>query len=132
VATINIPGQTILAGVPKESPSTQLPGNITAARVQLTDPSGVWATTPGNVKIFGVQASADNFVTFRWLAFIGDPARVEDPTTWTPFGTQARGGGLPWVSLTGTQMVAAAGERVRLSILTDAAIVLGAVITTTP
>jgi hypothetical protein len=122
MATINVPAQTITAGVEKDSPSTTLPAGITAAKVRLTDPGGVWAATVGNVTVWGVQASADNFATWRWLAF----------SRGIPFGTLERDGGLPSVAISSDGLVAAAGERVRLGILTDAGIVLGATITTTP
>lgn len=122
MATINVPGQAITANVEKDSPATTLPAGITAALVRMTDPSNQWTHTVGNVTIWGVQFSTDGGISWPWLVF----------SKGIPFGTLERDGGLPSLEISTDQVLAASGTQLRLGILTNAAITLGAVITTTP
>jgi hypothetical protein len=123
MAVINVPGQAITANVEKDSPATTLPAGpgITAAVVRLTDPSNQWTRRTGNVTIWGVQSSADG-INWSWLVF----------SRGIPFGTVEKDGGLPSVAITADQVIAAGGNQLRLAVLTDSAITLGATITTTP
>jgi hypothetical protein len=128
MATYTIAPQQVLANVEKDSPAVTLPANVSSVTVQLTDQGGSWAKTAGNLKRWGAQHSSDGGATWSWgPVFQGDPA---DPSTWVAFGTLSRGGGLPSVAISSTALVGLAGGLLRLAVLADANITLGAVITT--
>lgn len=118
---------TIVANVEKDSASVTVPANLNSVDIRLTDPNGVWRTTAGNIKQWGLQKSTDGGVTWVWgPVWQGDP---NDSTTWIPFGTTAKDGGLPGLGMSSSDLVSVTGDRLRLAIITDANIVLGATIT---
>jgi hypothetical protein len=139
VPTITINPVAITANAEKDSAANNVPSNLRGVGIQLTDSAGNatplagsnWLTTTGNIKCFGVQVSADGFVSDkRWLAFIGDTT-LSDPTRFLPFGSLGKNGQMPRVDIGSSQIVAASGNQVRLAVVTDTNITLGAVITTT-
>lgn len=118
---INIPKQTILANVLKVSPSQSLPKKVVAVSITLTDPDGVWDTTSGNVLHWGIQKSDDNGAT--WNEWLVDQVNI-------PFGSHGKDGSLPTLTK-GDLQAAAVGAQLRLAILTDHDIALGATVITT-
>lgn len=125
MATFTIPGQNIVANHEKDSPGVTVPSGLTSVYIQLTDPKSQWGTTVGNIKIWGCQQSFDGGATWSWgPIWQGDPA---NSATWIPFGTLDKSGGMPALRVSGGQLTV--GGQVRLSILTDTNITLGAVVT---
>jgi hypothetical protein len=119
MATFNIPAQTILANMEKDSPSVTVGTKYTDALVQLTDPNNAWKTTAGNVRQWGIQRSTDGGTTWSWFLY----------QTNLPFGSLDGAGGMPSLELSTGSNQLAATDRLRLSILTDTNIVLGASVT---
>lgn len=105
---------------------------ITAAAPDVaysTSLSNGWvASLAHNVKIWGVQQSFDGGATWNWgPVWQGD---ATNQALWNPIGVLAGDGSLPMVAISGSQLTV--GSSVRLGILTDTNISLGAVITTVP
>lgn len=124
-----IPGHAILANTELDSAGVTLPSNISDIVIILTDPNAVWDTTVGHVKQWGLQISTDNGSTWNWgPIYQGNAA---DSNLWLPFGSHSRLGAMPALHLSRTDVIAQSGHRLRLAILTDTAIVLGAQVTVT-
>ncbi len=129
MAVFTIPATAIVANVQKNSPGQALAASVKNVLIQLNDTNGQWGTVVGHIKQWGVQKSADGGANWTWgPVWQGDPT---DTTQWIAFGTLGKNGLPPALNISSTGLVQAAGDQVRLSILTDTNITLGATITVT-
>lgn len=127
MASLTINPVNISANVEKDSASHPLTAKINSALIQLTDSTGAttpaagsnWLTTAGNITQWGVQISSDNGTTWQWLV-----------SQSLPFGSLDKSGNMPALAIQSGNIVGDVGNLVRLGILTDTAIRLGAVVTT--
>ena len=154
--TFNIPGSLITAGVQKNSAAVTPGQDFSGASIVLVDTNGQWPATQDptrHVQLFGLQQSFDGGQTWEWgPAFSGprdgDPSHrywlwdgtqwmwvpnPADPTglldAWLPFGWMFKGS-LPFVRVKSSDIVGLGTTQLRLAIITDANIRLGATITT--
>jgi hypothetical protein len=136
MANFTVSPVLIAAGAERRSAAVDPPARLTKAFVQLTD-GGAWDTTAGFVKRWGVQASDAAGANFSFAnagsVFQGDPA---DSTTWLPFGSRDRAGGMPALNMERSDQngnplpLAEPGVKLRLAIEVTVNITLGASITT--
>jgi hypothetical protein len=131
VPTITLPAQSITANVQFNSPGTHIPASVQSATVQLTDPSSQWPASldqTRHIVVWGVMASTDSTNgsngTWAW-----GPVFQQEPAPGLPYGSRDKQGALPGLSWNTTAEPLPNGAWVRLSILTDAAIALGATVT---
>ena len=133
MATFNIPGSLITANVLKVSLSRQPGVNFHGAVVTLTNPNNDWPDTVDNtrhIKQWGFQQSEDD-INWEWgPVYAGD---MNNPEVWLPFGLHPKDNPalMPNVGISCSEFVGGTGTRLRLAILTDANIRLGAQIVTT-
>lgn len=125
MATFTIPAVAITANVLMVSPSASVVGNATRAAIQLTDPNSLWPATPDptrHIIRWGLQQSLDG-VLWDW-----GPVYQAD-VGGLPFGARDRSGGMPALLVERSDIPA--NVQLRLAILTDADITLGATLTVT-
>ena len=110
------------------SPGTHVPSSVQRASVQLTDPNGLWPTTPDalrHIVVWGLMCSEDSTNgtdgTWSW-----GPVFQQEPAPGLPFGSRDKLGNLPGLHWTTEAAPLPNGAWVRLSILTDAPVFLGA------
>ena len=118
--------RNIIANVEEQFPGVFPAQRFDRVEIQLTDPNGEWPLTPDptrHIIVWGFQSS-DNGNDWEW-----GPVIQREPGG-LPFGSRDRGGGLPSMSLERGGL-ATETKRIRLAILTDADIRLGAIITVT-
>ena len=143
--TFTIPAAAITADTELASAAQTVNQPIRSGEVRMTDPGGQWpAATDAtrHVQCWGIQIDR-GAQGWRWWAFAGnthnspelndgaaDPM-PDNPAQWLPFGARNKDGSLPFVRLSSSQVIEATGQRLRLAILTDANVTLGATITTT-
>lgn len=145
MATFNIGSTLIQANTERVSPGQTVPSALQALRIALVDTNNQWGSVLDNtrhVKVWGIQLSRDGGSTWVWWLFSGDPAtsptpvdgepapRAANPDIWIPFGFRDKQGNMPWISVEYSEIKETTGARVRLAILTDAQVRLGAQITT--
>lgn len=131
MAQLTINPQNIPPGAMRHSATRVVPALSRDVTIQMTDSGNSWTTTPGNLLVWGVQASADGGATWTWLIFQpshADPDAPDDGQV-LPFGSVSRAGALPSLRVAGPQVLAQAGNLVRLAIQVDTTISLGATIT---
>ena len=124
IQPVNIPANTLTP-----SAAAAVPSNITSATAQLSDGTGKtsalpansdWLKTAGNVLQWGVQRSTDGGVNWSWYLYqVG-----------LPFGSLQKDKSMPSLELASGDIIASQGDQVRLAIIVDTPIKLGAVITT--
>lgn len=120
MATFTIAPTAITANVQKNSASQTVPTASKSVFIQLTD-TGMWATTIGHITQWGVQYSKDGGATWNW-----GPVWQNN----VPFGAVGKDGKLPQLEIANDLNVGLnAGDLVRLAILVDTNITLGATIT---
>lgn len=113
----------IRAGAERHT-AARTPGeNFHQATVQLID-GGAWNTTPGHIVVWGFQRSDDGGANWDWSG-----VKQEDPNGGLPFGSRDRSGGMPALTITRDDF-GQVGTQLRLAIVVDADIVLGAQIDT--
>lgn len=125
---VNIP-----PGALRFSAAWTVPAIAKDVTIQMTD-DGEWASKAGagHVLVWGVQVSPNGT---NWTWILWSPGR-DNPTDFSDgqailFGHLNRGdGGLPSMEIGSETVLAQAGHRARLAIQVDAAIRLGATITT--
>lgn len=146
MATFNLPAVPLLANVEFDSPGQSVGGAIaSSAQVTMTDPNGLWPASPDNtrhVKVWGIQINRNDGKGWLWWLFSGDPTTSAVPVNggyagptgsaiWLPFGLRLKNGGMPMIRVDSSGIIEAAGSQLRLAILTDAPITLGASIVVT-
>lgn len=145
MATFSIADQNIQANTQLSSTSRLVPANINNALIQLTDPNNQWGNTRSGtnfIKCWGLQINRNDGQGWKWFLFQGDPTSTAEGTdggysgptgqdAWLPFGSRDKSGGMPALALGSTDIIALSGYLIRLSILTNNSITLGASITVT-
>ncbi len=131
MAQLTIAVQSVPAGAVRHSSSRNIPGVTRDLTIQLTD-SGAWATTTGNILIWGWQLSTDGGTTWVWRQWQPGRPNPDDTSDGAvlPFGTVGKNGLLPSMRVSGADLIADAGHQARLAIQVDTTISLGATITT--
>jgi hypothetical protein len=136
MAVFQVQAANVTPGAVRSSPPAGVdpPEQVTALKIQLTDPNGVWDTTTGNIIRWGVQTSrADGTFANDGSDWGNEGSTFQDNI---PFGQRSRSGSLPTLSLSRTDVdgnpvpVAPPGIKLRLAIQVDHAIVLGATVST--
>lgn len=130
MATVSIPSTLIQANTLVTSGQTTVAGTINQATVTLVDTNNQWGATidtTRHLKQWGIQLDRGDGAGFVWWLFQGHPT---DQALWLPFGSRDRTGGMPALALSSGAILEAAGAQVRLAILTDAQVRLGASIVT--
>lgn len=125
MAVFNVAVHQITANVELHTASVAPPGKFTQATIQLVDPNGDWPAVPDptrHIIIWGLQMSTDGGANFEW-----GPILQQDEGG-LPFGTRDRSGGMPAL-IVGRGDIPQ-GARLRLAILTDADVRLGAQVVT--
>lgn len=141
MATFSLPAMAITANVLKVSPSAKAGTKFNGVSMQLSDPSGDWPARIDNtrhLKMWGFQQSFDDGTTWEWgPVFVGSPDGNPDNRFgpdgvdyWTPFGQRNRAGGMPGMAISSSDLVGQGTTRLRLAVITDANVRLGALITT--
>lgn len=125
MVTFTVPGVSILANMELDSPGVS-PGNFNQAIITLVDTNLLWDSTPGHILNWGLKQSTDAGATWTW-----GPINQKEPAPGLPFGARGKGGGMPSLLVDSSVLQGGSTYRLRLAILTDAAIVLGATITVT-
>ncbi len=127
MATFNVPGTQITANVLRTSPGFTHGSNYSRARITLVDTNNQWGNTPDNsrhVIEWGLQISHDNGTNWDW-----GPVSQEEPGG-LPFGSRDRSGGMPSLFIESSTGIGGPTDQIRLAMLTDANIRLGAQILT--
>ena len=122
-----IPGSLITANVLRVSQDVTPGENFRRATVTLVDTNGQWGASPDptrHIVRWGFQSSEDG-TNWQW-----GPVMQEEPAPGLPFGSRDRSGGMPALSIEGSNIVGLGTTQLRLAILTDANIRLGASIVT--
>lgn len=125
MATFSIGSTLCRANQLTTSPGVEAPGDFHRIVVQLVDTNSQWGATPDqsrHITRWGFQSSSDGGTTWVW-----GPVEQEEPGG-LPFGSRDRSGGMPAITLESSDVVGAAGLRLRLAVLVDAQIRLGATI----
>lgn len=131
MATFTIPSTLIQANTLRTTPGQTVATAIQGATITLVDTNSQWGSTPDptrHVKVWGLQLSHDNGATWDWWLYQGDSA---DASLWLAFGTRDRSGGMPSLEVSSSRIIETNGNQLRLAILADAQVRLGATITTT-
>lgn len=139
MAVINIAPVLIQAGGLRESAPRTPGANFKGAIITMVDPNTQWPAAPDNtrhVKIWGLRSSEDG-VTWKWgpvyqgsIPDLDFPGQPEDPTRWLAFGSRGKNGGMPSLRIDASQLIGSGTTQLRLGIVTDANITLGANIQT--
>lgn len=146
--TINVPATNLTAGTWFFSNDVVVPaGGYRSAALRATDPNGQWFTRTGHVKAYGVQINdptlpgswnnVNPWLGWSWLSYCVPlqqdvVAGVADPNSWVAFGTSVKNDGvtLPlFISVSSGNTYVQAGDHLRMAVLVDASIRLGATIT---
>lgn len=134
MAQFTVGSTLIRAGAERRGAAVDPPDRVTAVKVQIVDTDGQWGTTSGNVLKWGIQASRV------------DGTFANDGTDWdnpggvfqsnVPFGSLGRSGQLPLLRITAADAdgnplpIAPSGVKLRLAMIVDADIRLGAAVGT--
>jgi hypothetical protein len=136
MSTFTIANRNVPANVVAHTPvGVRPPVRVQSAEIQLTDPTSSWPASVDvtrHVLIWGLQISADSTDgtdgTWAWGPVW--QGSLTDSTQWLAFGSRDRHGGLPALGWKSSNSPFQAGAWVRLAIQTDAAVNLGASVTT--
>lgn len=133
MAQLTINPQSIPSGALRHSATRTIAATTHDLTIQMTDSNGAWASTPGNVMVWGLQISPDGGNSWGWVVFQPfhvDPDSPDDGAV-LPFGKVTRGGAMPSLGISSSILLANAGNLARLAIQVDTTINgLGATITT--
>jgi hypothetical protein len=141
MSTLNIAGFQLEANREGASTAFTIHTRPRTVYVQLTDPRDQWPAHPDNtrhLKVWGLQIDRGDGIGWRWWQFEGDPSgsvvmaegeqmpRARDPRLWKPVGQRKSDGGLPDIRVIDPSFRAAVGNRLRLAVISDSNIYLGA------
>lgn len=134
MAQLTINPQSIPSGALRHSATRTITATTHDLSIQLTDSNGAWASTTGNIMVWGLQISPDSGATWQWVVYQpshADPDSPDDGAVMA-FGTMTRGGAMPSLGISSSTLLANVGHLARLAIQVDTTINgLGATITTT-
>lgn len=125
----SIPGVQISVNVQRNSPGVTPGANFHAATIILTNPNGDWPATVDNTRhivVWGLQRSDNGGASWDW-----GPVHQREPLPGLPFGSRDKSGGMPAMGIASSDLVGLANSQLRLSVLTDADVRLGATIVVT-
>lgn len=141
MATLNIGSTLINANTERQTAGQTIPSRFSQARITLVDTNNQWGAAQDptrHIKCWGLQISRDGGTTWQWWLFSGDShdspvladgetqPRAADTNLWISFGFRDKVGGMPWLQVEASDFLEEAGSNVRLAVLTDAQVRLGA------